>query len=187
MSETKTPWVLTVGQPFSHERSKWEDGRIEYRFFSGNHMLQLCLGQLTPQEIKAFRKNPVRVALFIEGNVIFFIFKIEGCMDWSDQGFSIHLVHEQNRDLPSLPPGMRTPLNLVLVDADTGIVRALRMVTFSPHFSRLLHDAMRRQIELPFEPAVHQAVIQDVYRRYPRTADLAKAAVIIEKAGAKFP
>lgn len=181
------PWVLAVGKPFSPERTTWDDVSFEYRFFSGNHLLQLCLGSPSPKEIAAFKTSPVRVGLYLEGNVIFLLFRIEGCMEWSDQAFSIRLVDEKDQALPPLPPGLRILLTLILVNADSGIVMAIRAVTFSPHFSRLLHMAMRHQKDSAFNASAHQSTIEAVYRRFPNSKALAKAAVLIERAGAKTP
>ncbi|MCL4722643.1 MAG: hypothetical protein KJZ90_00010 [Rhodocyclaceae bacterium] len=187
MSSEPALWRLAIGQPFSPERMKWDDGRFEYRFFKGNHLLQVCLSSPKQSEIDAFRSGKMNIGLYVERNVIFFLFRIEGCMDWSDQALSIQLVPSTDRELPPLKPGMRTLLSMVLVDADTGLVAALRAVTFSPQFTRLMNQAQSRQLDLPFDADEHQAVIADVYRRFPNSKELAKAAMVIEKAGAKTP
>ena len=41
-------------------------------------------------------------------------------------------------------------LSVILVDARNGIVKALRTLTFSPVFTRSLHDAIRAQAARPW-------------------------------------
>ena len=138
MARMETPWHLVVGKPFAPERQRWPADTFEYRYFSGHHLLQFCVASPSARDIEAFSKGRMSVALYHEQNVIFFLFRIEGFMDWSDQAISIRLVAEADQELPPLPDGARIPLTLVLVEADNGNVAAMRMVTYSPRFSRLI-------------------------------------------------
>jgi hypothetical protein len=178
-------WCLCVGKPFAEERKEWPPGSIEYRYFNGNHLLQMCEAQLTPSKIRAFEEGPVRGALYAESDVIFFSFKIEGYCDWVDQGFSIHLVDAGDRNLVPLIEGTHIPLNLVLVDAVTGVVRSMRMVTYGRRFSAVLHRHLAQQLAQPFDAAHHRSVIDRVYRRYRTGAALARAALITERLGSQ--
>lgn len=186
MDRIKARWHLVVGQPFVPERRSWPADTFEYRYFSGHHLLQICVASPSERDIEAFSKGRMSVALYYEQNVIFFLFRIEGFMDWSDQAISIRLVAEADQDLPPLPDGARIPLTLVLVEADTGNVAAMRMVTFSPRLSRLMHLWLRAQKDLPFRREDHMAAVQDVYRRFPDSKALVKAAAFIERAGSKL-
>ncbi len=186
IDKTKASWRLVVGQTFAPERRRWPNDTFEYRYFSGHHLLQFCVASPSGRDIKAFSKGRMSVGLYREQNVIFFLFRIEGFMDWSDQALSIRLVAEADQGLPPLPDGMRIPLTLVLVDADDGNVAALRMVTYSQHFSRVLQRWLQDQKELPFCKEDHMAAAQDIYRRFPDSKALAKAASFIERAGSKL-
>lgn len=181
-----TPWRLVVGQPFAPERRCWPDDTFEYRYFSGHHLLQFCVASPSMRGIEAFGKGRMSVGLYHEQNVIFFLFRIDGFMDWSDQAISIRLVAEADQELPPLPDGARIPLTLVLVEADNGNVAALRMVTYSPHFSRVMHRWLQAQKDMPFRKEDHMAAVQDIYRRFPDSKALAKAASFIERAGSKL-
>ena len=72
---------------------------------------------------------------------------------------------------------------LVLVEAESGLVKGMRLVTYSKHASALLHRILRQQLESPFDADHHAALVAEVYRQYPHSRLLAKAAVLIEKAG----
>lgn len=181
------PWVLVVGKPFSDKRTKWTDGSFEYRYWSGNHLLQLCIASPSESDIEAFRSGRVDIGLYVESNVIFWLFRIEGVMDWSDQGFSVRLLPESEQDTPPISDAGRIPLTLVLVDADTGLVTALRMVTYSPHFTRLFYRAMQRQKDAQFDPKLHREKVAAIYQRFPNSKALVRSAIIMERAGAPNP
>jgi hypothetical protein len=59
----------------------------------------------------------------------------------------------------------------------------MRLVTYSKHASALLHRVLQQQLETPFDADRHAALVAEVYRQYPHSRLLAKAAVLIEKAG----
>jgi hypothetical protein len=130
---------LTLGQPYWEGVASWPDGRFEYRYFGGHHLLQLCLAKLSERDIAAFSEGQVHVGFYVRQAVLFILFKIENLMDWSDQAFSIQLVGSEDRELPPHIAGTHQALSLVLVEAETGLVRGLRMVTYSKHASALLH------------------------------------------------
>jgi hypothetical protein len=183
MPESAEFWKLTLGQPYWEGVASWPDGRFEYRYFGGHHLLQLCLAKLSERDIAAFSEGQVHFGFYVRQAVLFILFKIENLMDWSDQAFSIQLVGSEDRELPPHIAGTHQALSLVLVEAETGLVRGLRMVTYSKHASALLHRVLQQQLETPFDADRHAALVAEVYRQYPHSRLLAKAAVLIEKAG----
>lgn len=61
--------------------------------------------------------------------------------------------------------------------AATGIVQALRVVTFSPAFTAALHLAIRAQAARPWPgDAAYDAQVSDLYRRFPNASHLAAHA-----------
>ena len=184
MDKESEIWTLQVGQPFTPERTEWDPDSFEYRYFNGNHLLQICVASPSSKEIEAFSEGAVRIGLYVEHGVIFFIFKLEGVMAWSDQAFSIHLVHQANQEIPAVETGKRIGLSLVLVDANNGLVSALRFVTLSPHYSQVFYRELRRQAAEPFNIDNHNRSINLVYKTHPESRSLARAALFIERPGA---
>jgi len=178
-------WRLAIGEPFAAGVTSWPDNRFEYRFFSGNHLLQICVSSPKKRDLDNFSKGRVFVALRPFRSVLFFMFKIEGFYEWSDQGISVCLVPLEDRDRLEHQAGTHIPLNIVLVDADTGKVAAMRMVTFSPQFSELFLHTFRQQLVTAFDPALHTQSIAEAYNRWPSTKDMVAAAAIMERAGAE--
>jgi hypothetical protein len=70
----------------------------------------------------------------------------------------------------------------VLVDTSSGLVAALRVLTFSAEFTRSLHEAILLQTQNPWDPAEHDQVIRKVYSRFS-TEDLVHRAEIFCKGG----
>jgi len=168
-----------VGKPYHPNRRSWpERGVYEYR--GGQHELLLFWSQPTTKEVEDVKRGPAEFALYTEGPLIVFLFRFGRNTPWSDSPYTIHLTLPDERTLP--PPVASTEtrilLHVVLVDAATGIIRALRAVTLSPEFTAALQDAIRAQSEQPFHPAAYDAAIAGIYRRFPHSDRLAAAASV---------
>ncbi len=55
---------------------------------------------------------------------------------------------------------------MVLIEATTGIVLALRMCTYLPEFTRALHRAIAEQAAMPYDKITHKRRIDDITRRF---------------------
>jgi hypothetical protein len=65
---------------------------------------------------------------------------------WSDAPYTWHMVPaEQRSGPPELAPGQGGLLTIILVNAETGLVGALRAVSLAPRFSRHLHTPWSRE------------------------------------------
>lgn len=182
-------WQLAIGQPFVEGVDSWPDGRFEYRVFGGgHHLLQLCYGRITERDLHNFQYGQVHLGLAKLQQTLFLLFRIEGFLDWSDQAYNIRLVeHAEDRELPTHPPGTHQVLSLVLVEAETGLVRAMRVVTWSKHASAVLDRLLREQLEDPaWSPEGHARRVHEVYAKCPSSKDLVKAALLTEKAGSNL-
>jgi hypothetical protein len=75
------------------------------------------------------------------------LYRFGDTLPWSDSAFSWWNVAEEDRQIPApqANPAERILLKIILVEAATGIVKAIRVTTLSPEFTEKLHDAIRRQ------------------------------------------
>lgn len=168
------PSLYQVGKPYSTTKKHWPEG-IDYNFRSGQHELRLFFRSPLSQEITAIKNGPAQFALSVIGDIIFFCFKF-GDLEWSDCGFSIHLVPDNERTLPDIPKTNqeRALLSTLLIDAETGILRVIRATTFSSRFTRILHQAIIDQAGRPYPgDNEYQRQIDQIYQKY-RSKDLAK-------------
>lgn len=121
---------------------------------SAHHRLTVYAERPEPAELAAFRAGGrVDLALLAEGPVVLLLWRGDG-WPWSDAPFSWHL---QTRGVdpppvPSvepLPPGAGVPLDMILVDASTGRIAAMRKVAMPGAFALELHYAIGEQALVP--------------------------------------
>ena len=120
---------------------------IEYNYQSGDHTLLLSMKNLHPMEIEAVRESEAEFGLYCENSIVFLLYRFGEVLPWSDSAFSWWNVAEEDRRIPSPPenPATRILLKIILIEAATGIVKAIRVTTLSPAFTEKLHDAIREQ------------------------------------------
>jgi len=167
---------LAVGQLYHPRRTRWPEVG-EYNYRAGAHELRLFWASPSKNEIRGVRKGKPQFALLWQPPVVWFLYHFSsgGC-PWSDAPYSIHLVPEAERVPPEPQTGaQRSLLQVVLIDADTGIVQALRAVTFAPLFSQRLARVIQEQWEQPFARAAYAAAIQTTYAQYSETEALLHA------------
>jgi len=61
---------------------------------------------------------------------------------------------------------------------------ALRLVSFSPQFSRVLNEIVRQQLDEPFDEHAHTQALARAYHRYPKPPDLLSKRVAHCEGGA---
>jgi hypothetical protein len=137
---------------------------------------------LTEKNIATFQNGVSSFGLFAQNSLLFFLFKIEGFLDWSDLAFTIHLSQDETIE----DNEGYLPFNLVLVDSSTKIIKALRMVTVSPTFRSVLVKAIEQQNKQPFNLIEYYKNIQVIYDSYPQVVAMLKDAIIVEQGGRTF-
>jgi hypothetical protein len=136
----------------------------------------------TPAEITGVRDAPVEVGLFQHGPAAFLLYKIQNICEWSDASFNLHLVSENEREIPEEAPGDRARMKITLVDAEDGIVRASRLVSLDKVMTQALKHAMKEQALAPFNRLIYDAAVAEVHGRYKDSDALAQVAEVVEPA-----
>lgn len=172
---------LRVGQPYHPGRKRWPEG-AEYNYRAGGHELAIRLSRPMPAEIEGVRRGQSEFALYASGDQLLLLYRFGAPgagLPWSDAPYSWHEAPaEQRQLLPETEGAARALLTVVLLDADTGLIRALRAVTFSPAFTTALHAAIRAQAGQPWSEALYDANRALLYGRYPTTEALLAACAI---------
>lgn len=168
-----------VGRPFIPGQTSWPDGTAAYNYQAGQHALTLFLGSPSHAEVADARIGKAEFGLVVEPPVLFLLYRFGRAIPWSDAPYTWHMASPERRTIPDTT-GLVEPralLSVVLVDAHTGIIRALRAVSFSPALTAALHLAIREQAEAPWVGQVaYDAALAELYRRYPSSRDLLKLA-----------
>lgn len=173
------PYV--VGQRYHPEVIHWPES-AQYNFREGAHELVLFLNHPSPHEIRAVESGTIELRLFEDIPLIILLYRFSlerEAIPWSEAIYSWWRVPaEQRREPPrGLAANERVGLTIMLVDATTGILKAIRYRTLGPVFTALLHGAIHDQITAGdpgddlFTDAIHA-----LYERYPNTNSLANVA-----------
>lgn len=168
-----------VGSVYSELHNKYDEG-ARYAYRQGAHDLVLFWKDPTPAEVAGVRDQPIEVGLYSNGPVGFLLYKIKDVCEWSDVAFNVHLVDAAERELPTEPTGERGRLRVTLVDADTGIIKAKRLVSLEKISTQALRHSMQEQAERPFVRTLYDIAIQETYARFADTDAMAEAAEITE-------
>lgn len=169
---------LEVGKPFDENHDSWPEG-VLYGFNRGQHSLAVFFNDPQEGEILAFRKAQVKFSLTTLEGIIFVGAFIPSVLDWSDAPFHIKLQSEETWCESTDPktPETRIMLSLFLVNAASGILEAMRLVTYSPAFSRAFEAAIEDQKVAPFDPATHNRHLGDIQMKMTSAQIVRKAHI----------
>jgi hypothetical protein len=123
--------VYSVGGFYHPERRSWPEA-VQYNFRDGYHELLIILDKPSKDEILAVRKAPAKIGVVVDGPVIDLLYQF-GHELTGDAPYSWHLVSPEGQVPPQImvKETARAMLTTILVDASTGIIKALRMGTMS--------------------------------------------------------
>jgi hypothetical protein len=144
------------------------------------HDLVLFWSRPTLKEQNGFLKQPVELGLYVEKSVLFLLYRIVDICEWSDVAYNIHQLMGNERTIPADPPGSRASLQLTLVNADSGIILAKRMLSAGPAMTQALRHALQEQLQTPCSRTEYLEQVRQIYKRYPDTDAMLKEAWMIE-------
>jgi hypothetical protein len=169
---------LAVGQPYSPTGRTYPDGTMRWSFTPSGVELLLAFSHPTSKEIQDVRTGAAQFALLAGDHVLLMAHRF-GTMPWSDAPWEVAAQRAEGREpgLADVPEGQSLLVQVVLVDADTGLVRVLRSTTWSREFVEAVRAAIERQLTMASADRA-QVEIQALYARYPDTPSLVAAADI---------
>jgi len=151
-------YAIEVGKPYHPARRSWPEGG-GYNYRSEGHELRVFLRAAARAEVAAVASGLVEFGFFAEPEGLFLIARLGPTLCFHCS-YNWHRVSAAGRTLPppteETSPALRAPVTIILVEATTGIVLALRTVTFSPEFTRALHRAIAAQVGAPYDRAAHE-------------------------------
>lgn len=172
--------ILAIGQLFDETVKHWPEGTMFNHDASGTWLIYFYSSP-SRIEISSIQQGDAQFGLYMAGPVIFLLHKFHP-MPWNDSPYSVWLVHEDERKLPEISDSLHALLRVVLVDTTTGLIAALRALTFSAQFTKTLHQAIHFQASLDWDPSLHDQVIQDVYSSLT-TDDMVRQCKLFCKGG----
>lgn len=160
--------LIAVSERLLPDKTSYPEG-VMFEYTKSGPMLIISMRNPTPGEIEAAKSGKLEMALYELKPVIFILVKIKGMGGWMDAPFSIRMYDSKGITFDWSEPineGQGLAVHIVLVDANSGIVKAQRLIGTSTAFAKGLRAAIMRQYEEPFSVKDYNAAIDRVYSRY---------------------
>ena len=171
------PQVIIEGKEFIEGVRSWPEGPLVAYNVAGCHLLLLYRNP-TESERKEFYET-ARFALFYKYGTVFLVFKF-GNMPWQDAPYNYSLDsgdrHDPQAHLDG--PGNRLFMNCFLINAATGILEEMNVMTVSPEFTRRFLECVKEQAESPVTHEEHRRRIAQIYGQYPMPKSMVKDALV---------
>ncbi|MFI7524515.1 hypothetical protein [Nocardia salmonicida] len=163
--------AITVGQPYDSRRSHWTPVPIA-RITETGIRLVLVIENPTETEVAAVRSGVARFAWIDASDIALLAWTFAPGIPWSDVPYSPHL--ERPGDTPGIcfAPQRPAAVTVVLVDADTGLVCAVRETTWPHEFAAVVRDSVAEMAAIPADMNAIDAAMASLYITYPDTAEL---------------
>lgn len=163
-----------VGEPFPLPMPQGEG--VTFSVEPYTLMLVYHYDKPTEEELNEFREGPFRMAVTELKKVLFIVTQF-GRMNWADVPYSTQLS-ERSKELPELSENHKGySLDCFMVDADTHVLKAHRLVRLTPDFSRKFRSLLLDDMAKDFDPAAFDQAVKEVYRDYS-TKELLKLSLI---------
>jgi len=155
---------LEVGKLFESGKTRYTEG-IKFEFTSSGPVLLIYFESPTDKEINSISKGKFRIGFYDIENIIFMLAKFED-ISWMDAPYNIHLSQPFSFSEQLEQEDLGFGLQIFLIDAATGILKAIRLVGLGHKFSIKLRDTILKQKEMPFDNQSYIAKLNDLYKRY---------------------
>lgn len=175
VTDQSRQYAIEVGKPFVEGKVNYPQG-THFNFARNTYIIMMAFKDPTKEEIYAVKKGKTEFSCFMERDILVFLFKFKP-LPWSDSAYHYHKNDVSNRSFPeAIADGMGIRLDAVLVDADTGIVKAIRQTRIDTDVSRKIVDAINYQIEHPITDQDYDMQCDILYRKYETTMDMVEAS-----------
>lgn len=163
-------YTYTVGELYNPGVKVWpETPHLRLR---GGAELVLFLDRPTSREITAIRTGQAAFGWIDAEHTGILCYAFDDGVPWSDVAYTPHRDMPLEAPLFQIAQGANTMLWVVLVDASTGIIRAMRAMCWPPQFAAAVHATVTRIADAPFSSSAADQALDALYARYPDTVSL---------------
>lgn len=168
---------LQVGHPYITGQTEWVEGS-DYGYFADGHVLIICIRSPERRTVDAVQKGKVQLALTMGAGVFYLMYRFGRAIGWSAAPYVGSMIPNERRSVPAEGwPAAGVLLKVVMVDAATGKVRALRSVPLPPGFGCELNQAIRQIALLPaLDKKNYEAALSNMRRLCPTNRRLLQRA-----------
>lgn len=162
--------VYRVGHPYRAGVGQWPEA-AQLRVTPASAELALFWARPEPGESAAVSAGAAQFAWVDVERIAVLLARFGGDeAAWVDCPY--HPAQDPQVRPPVVAAGQPLLVHVVLVDAGTGVVAALRTLTWPPGFAHRVAQTVNRLLAVPAAPGAIDAVLDALYTRYPHTDDL---------------
>lgn len=185
MSEPTTSMHrLERGKLYNPNRTTWPDGALNWTLATTGVELLMTFSRPTSAEVNDVRQGPAQFGLLAGDHALMIAHRF-GAQPWADAPWQLSRqeVGGYPAGLTEVGTGQHLLVQIVLVDADTGIIKALRGTTWPEPFVTALRAAIERQRAAGGRDRDGQQEIERWYARFATTPDLVANADLVIAGG----
>jgi hypothetical protein len=168
-----------VGESYRSGRSRWSAGSY-FKLDRRGYSLTFFEPEVTEDLPRSIRDQPVYLRLFIESPVLMICSRFGKASPWRATPYSWPLDSagdcRGSIPLELIPQCAWARMQVSLVEADGGFIRAQRVITLAPRFAITLRGAIRRQSLIPFDGDDCVDAIVRISFDFPSPTSLARNA-----------
>jgi hypothetical protein len=165
--------ALQVGKIFEEGKTKYQEG-VKFDFDQSGGTLFLFFKNPTGEEINSIQKGKLQIGMYENSKIIFMLFKFEN-MEWMDAPYNVHLSPPY--ELQFIRNGIGYGMTIFLINANTGILEAGRLIGWRTDMSRKFKEAVECQRSYRYDTFKYTQTLNQVYGNYS-TKDMVERADI---------
>ncbi|MGK5683320.1 hypothetical protein [Actinoplanes sp. URMC 104] len=147
----------------------WPEGAALTMFAGEPVQLMLFLSHPHELEVQAVSAAPTQFAWVDSEHAGVLAYRLGPILSWSQAPYNPHLFAPED-GLPGVDAD--GVVQIVLVDRDTNIVRALHRVRWPEEFAAAVRASVTRMRETPYSRLAYEHALAALHRRYPAPEDL---------------
>jgi hypothetical protein len=177
-----------VGTLYDPSRRSWPEC-ADYNYRAGGHELRLFLNHASKPEMVTIRSGRVGFGLLVDLLEMYVITRFHDHypprvrMSFACS-YQWHMMGPTERVLPpaweEVNPATRALCHIIVIEATSGQIRALRPERFSPAFTGAIHQAITDQAAMPFDRASHIRRVEETTARYTTAELWARCSIYCE-------
>ena len=166
------PWKIAVGEPFPVKRHTTEDS-LAFEYMGTGPFLLFNYSNPSESEIKMVAEDAFTFRWLSLEDVLFLLVKPESIDGWMDAPFNARIYDGQFdiRNIGHKP----VDLHIVLIDSNTNIVKATRLINMGPKSADFIWKTINEQYDKEFDRAIYHGELDYIYSHYT-SQDLADHA-----------
>lgn len=152
--------TYAVGKQFPVNRKKHGDGCV-FEYLSIGPAILIYYSNPTDSEIKMIKNQEAEIGFFNFECILYVIANIAGNI--VECPFNVNL-HSESQTIKSM--GLKQNLAIFLIDADTNVIKVMRLVRMPQDFANALWDSVSSQFDAAFDKNQYNYLIDAVESRY---------------------